>query len=143
MAIKPDFRAVVAQYALQPDGFVGRRQRVDGLARVELASAFAADHEVAILLLCARGVVGRRGDPRVHDDQCALRRGQAFEHVPQVWRFRRHCRQNILERRTNPLPSSTSPRVTSGQSERFSFERPWAALGLPAAASSKYVLVRS
>ena len=42
MAIKPDFRAVVAQYALQPDGFVGRRQRVDGLARVELASAFAA-----------------------------------------------------------------------------------------------------
>ena len=50
---------------------------------------------------------------------------------------------NILERRTNPLPSSTSPRVTSGQSERFSFERPWAALGLPAAAPSKYVLVRS
>ena len=38
---------------------------------------------------------------------------------------------NIFERRTNPLASSTSPRVTSGQSDRFSFERPRAALGMP------------
>src|SRR5471032_2688254 len=47
---------------------------------------------------------------------------------------------NIFERRTKPLLSSTMPRVTSGQSVRFSFERPRAALGLSAAAPSKHAL---
>jgi hypothetical protein len=50
---------------------------------------------------------------------------------------------NSFDLRTNPLPSSTMPRVTSAQSERFSFERPRAALAFPAAVPSKYVLVRA
>ncbi len=50
---------------------------------------------------------------------------------------------NIRDRRTNPLLSSTRPRVISGQSERFSFERPLAALAFLAAVPAKYVLVRS
>ncbi len=45
--------------------------------------------------------------------------------------------------RTKPLPSSTNPRVTSGQSLRFSLECPRRALGLAAATPSKKVLVRS
>jgi len=39
----------------------------------------------------------------------------------------------VWERRTKPLPSSTSHRATSGQSLRFSLERPRCALGLGAA----------
>ncbi len=51
---------------------------------------------------------------------------------------------NSRERRTKPLPSSTKPRVTSLQSERFSLERARAteharegALGLASASPSK------
>ncbi len=40
---------------------------------------------------------------------------------------------NVLERRTKPLPSNTMPSVTRGQSLRFSFDRPYCALGLAAA----------
>ena len=36
--------------------------------------------------------------------------------------------ENTSERRTKPEPSSTSPRVSSGQSERFSLEWPRRAL---------------
>ena len=44
---------------------------------------------------------------------------------------------NTLERRTNPLPSSTRPSVNSGQSLRFSFECPRRAFGWSAAPPSK------
>ena len=47
------------------------------------------------------------------------------------------------ERRTKPLPLSTSPRVTRGQSLRCSLKWPRWALGLAAASPSKQVLVRS
>ena len=39
----------------------------------------------------------------------------------------------VRERRTKPLPSSTRPSVTNGQSLRISLERPFLALGLTAA----------
>lgn len=70
---------------MQLGGFIRRGQRIDGLVRIELAGTFAADHEVAILLIFEPGDVGFRRDPGVHDDQRALWRGQVFEHV-------RHCR---------------------------------------------------
>ena len=44
---------------------------------------------------------------------------------------------NTSERRTKPLASSTRPRVSSGQSLRFSLEWPRAAFGTSAAAPSK------
>ena len=42
-----------------------------------------------------------------------------------------------------PLASNTRARVTNGQSERFSFDLPRAALSLPTPEPSKYVLVKS
>ena len=51
--------------------------------------------------------------------------------------------ENTSERRTKPEPSSTSPRVRSGQSPRFSLEWPRRALLWAAASPSKKVLVRS
>ncbi len=47
------------------------------------------------------------------------------------------------ERRTKPEPSSTSPRVSRGQSLRFSLEWPRSALGWAAASPSKKLLLRS
>ena len=44
--------------------------------------------------------------------------------------------ENTSERRTKPEPSSTSPRVSSGQSLRFSLEWPRLALGWAAAEPS-------
>ena len=58
-------------------------------------------------------------------------------------RFSLTAPENTSERRTKPEPSSTSPRVSSGQSLRFSLEWPRSALGWAAAAPSKKVLVRS
>ena len=83
MTVKPDFRAVLAEHALQADGFVRRGQGVDRVIRVEFPAAFAADHEVAVALFFEPGDVGGGGDPGVHDDQGAFWRGETFEHVRQ------------------------------------------------------------
>jgi hypothetical protein len=83
MAIEANFAAILAEHALQADGFIRRGQRIDGLIGIELAAPFAADHEVAILLLHQPGDIGGCGDPRIHDDQPALWCGQTVEHVHQ------------------------------------------------------------
>ena len=50
---------------------------------------------------------------------------------------------NIRPRLGKPLTSSTNPKLTKGQSLRFSLDRPRLAWSIPAATPSKYVWVRS
>ena len=132
MAIKPDFRAVVAQYALQPDGFVGRRQRVDGLARVELASAFAADHEVAILLLCELCDVAAVAILASMMTSAPFGAVRPFEHVRKGCAF-----GDIAGEHPRAAHEPAAIEHESESDERaigaLLLERPWAALGLPAA----------
>jgi hypothetical protein len=83
VAVKPDFSAVLAEHALQPDGLLGGGEGFDRLRGIELAGAGAADDEVAVTPVLEPGDVGLCRYARVHDDQCAGRGTEPVQHLGQ------------------------------------------------------------
>ena len=103
---------------------------------VELPVAFAADDQIAVAVVAQPPDSGLGGDAAVDDDQGAGRRVECLEHAGQR-AVLATLPAKTFERRTKPLASSIRPRVSSGQSLRFSFECPRPACGCAPASPSK------
>src|SRR5450631_3386384 len=136
MAIEPNFLPVFGDYFLAAYRFPGSSFQRDGGIRIELTRALAADHQITIACGAQPLNIGLCSNAGINHHQGALRRIQILQQgfrVPASLTLP----AKVCERRTKPLPSRTKPSVTSGQSGRFSFERPRRAFVLCGTSPSK------
>ena len=136
VAVQAHLVGVGGDDLVQMHGLLGLRLDRHGGIGVELPAALAADDQIAVAVVAQPrdAVVG--GDAAVDDDEGAGRRLQRLEHAGQRVVFPDVAGED-LRAAHEALASSIRPRVSSGQSLRFSFECPRLACGCALASPSK------